>query len=308
MPTNDAAAGLAVGSAVVNTAGGLGGPRGATRGHERLVRFPDPHDAPEVVERLRHRLCAARPEGAVPPVVFAGWARPLLRNDPRMPGCRRRAVRCSGGSAGSGGGRRADDRGGAAGSGGRAQPGGPRAGSGGGDAAGDGRPEHRRAPSAGHRGFVMRPVAGAPARWPPRCRRAGRAVIRPSTVDGPGLLTAAAGPTIPTLPGGLRAGRAWWPGAAAGPAARSCCGRVRRQAGTCSGWWRTVPPFAGLFEPAARSKAGHGARSTCRARSLPRSSGIRCSGGPGPDGWSSGTAADDRGRVLVPFADEEDQP
>ncbi|TDB72591.1 FtsK/SpoIIIE domain-containing protein [Micromonospora sp. KC723] len=84
MPTNDSAAGLAVGSAVVNTAGGLGGPRGATRGHERLVRFPDPHDDPGTVERLRHRLFAARPEGAVPPVVFAGWARPLLRNDPRL--------------------------------------------------------------------------------------------------------------------------------------------------------------------------------------------------------------------------------
>ncbi|MBQ0891960.1 cell division protein FtsK [Micromonospora sp. U56] len=83
-PTNDAAAGLAVGSAVVNTAGGLGGPRGATRGHERLVRFPDPHDAPETIERLRHRLFEARPEGTIPPVVFAGWARPLLRNDPRL--------------------------------------------------------------------------------------------------------------------------------------------------------------------------------------------------------------------------------
>ncbi|WP_229400903.1 FtsK/SpoIIIE domain-containing protein [Micromonospora okii] len=82
-PSNDAAAGLPVGSAVVNTAGGLGGPRGATRGHERMVRFPDPHDVPETVGELRHRLWTARPERSAPPVVFAGWARPLLRNDPR---------------------------------------------------------------------------------------------------------------------------------------------------------------------------------------------------------------------------------
>ncbi|GGM30005.1 FtsK/SpoIIIE domain-containing protein [Micromonospora yangpuensis] len=82
-PSNDAAAGLPVGSAVVNTAGGLGGPRGATRGHERMVRFPDPFDAVETVTELRRRLWAARPEGSAPPVVFAGDARPSLRNDPR---------------------------------------------------------------------------------------------------------------------------------------------------------------------------------------------------------------------------------
>lgn len=82
-PTNDSAAGLPVGSAVVNTAGGLGGPRGATRGHERLIRHPDPQDHPEAVEGLRHELWAARPAGSAPPVVFAGYARPLLGNDPR---------------------------------------------------------------------------------------------------------------------------------------------------------------------------------------------------------------------------------
>ncbi|MFR9779287.1 FtsK/SpoIIIE domain-containing protein [Micromonospora sp. MS34] len=82
-PTNDAAAGLPVGSAVVNTAGGLGGPRGATRGHERMIRFPDPHDNPKLLADLRHRLWSGRPEGAIPPVVFAGYARPLLANDPR---------------------------------------------------------------------------------------------------------------------------------------------------------------------------------------------------------------------------------
>ncbi|MDG4794362.1 FtsK/SpoIIIE domain-containing protein [Micromonospora sp. WMMD1082] len=82
-PTNDSAAGLPVGSAVVNTAGGLGGPRGAIRGHERMVRFPDPQDEPDAVAGLRHRLWAAQAEGATPPVVFAGYARPLLGNDPR---------------------------------------------------------------------------------------------------------------------------------------------------------------------------------------------------------------------------------
>lgn len=81
--TNDSAAGLAVGSVVVNTAGGLGGPRGAIRGHERVVRFPDPLEHGEVVADLRHRLWAARPERSAPPVVFAGYAQPQLRNDPR---------------------------------------------------------------------------------------------------------------------------------------------------------------------------------------------------------------------------------
>ncbi|ABP56733.1 cell divisionFtsK/SpoIIIE [Salinispora tropica CNB-440] len=81
--TNDSAAGLPVGSAVVNTAGGLGGPRGAIRGHERMVRFPDPLDHSEVVDGLRHRLWDARPERSAPPVVFAGYAQPQLRNDPR---------------------------------------------------------------------------------------------------------------------------------------------------------------------------------------------------------------------------------
>jgi hypothetical protein len=53
---NDAAAGLPLGSAVVNTAGGLGGPRGATRAHEQVVRFPDPYADPVALAGLRHRL------------------------------------------------------------------------------------------------------------------------------------------------------------------------------------------------------------------------------------------------------------
>ena len=55
-PMNDSAAGLPLGAAVINTAGGLGGPRGATRGHERVVRFPDPGTAPEVLRHLGDRL------------------------------------------------------------------------------------------------------------------------------------------------------------------------------------------------------------------------------------------------------------
>ncbi|MDG4828048.1 FtsK/SpoIIIE domain-containing protein [Solwaraspora sp. WMMD1047] len=55
-PANDSAAGLPLGTAVVNTAGGLGGPRGATRGHERLIHFPDPHAEPETLWRIRQRL------------------------------------------------------------------------------------------------------------------------------------------------------------------------------------------------------------------------------------------------------------
>lgn len=53
---NDAAAGLPLGAAVVNTAGGLGGPRGATRAHEQVVHFPDPYADPVALAGLRHRL------------------------------------------------------------------------------------------------------------------------------------------------------------------------------------------------------------------------------------------------------------
>ncbi|AVT29781.1 cell division protein FtsK [Plantactinospora sp. BC1] len=75
-PTNDSAAGLPLGTAVVNTAGGLGGPRGATRGHERTVRFPDPHADPGVLSGLRHRLWADRPAGMPAPAVFTGYLTP----------------------------------------------------------------------------------------------------------------------------------------------------------------------------------------------------------------------------------------
>jgi hypothetical protein len=81
-PTNDAAAGLPLGTAVVNTAGGLGGPRGATRGHERVIRFPDPHADRSVLDDLRHKLWAARDPEAVPPRIFAGYATQHLADDP----------------------------------------------------------------------------------------------------------------------------------------------------------------------------------------------------------------------------------
>ena len=81
-PTNDSAAGLPLGTAVVNTAGGLGGPRGATRGHERSVRFPDPHADREVLSELRHKLWGARDPEAVPPRIFAGYAHQHLADDP----------------------------------------------------------------------------------------------------------------------------------------------------------------------------------------------------------------------------------
>jgi hypothetical protein len=81
-PTNDAAAGLPLGTAVVNTAGGLGGPRGATRGHERMIRFPDPHADRAELQALRHRLWQARKARSTPPKVFAGYAHQHLADDP----------------------------------------------------------------------------------------------------------------------------------------------------------------------------------------------------------------------------------
>jgi S-DNA-T family DNA segregation ATPase FtsK/SpoIIIE len=81
-PTNDSAAGLPLGTAVVNTAGGLGGPRGATRGHERVVRFPDPDADKQALRELRHKLWGARDPESVPPRIFAGYARQHLADDP----------------------------------------------------------------------------------------------------------------------------------------------------------------------------------------------------------------------------------
>jgi hypothetical protein len=71
---NAAAAALRLGTAVVNTAGGLGGPTGAARAHERLIDFPDPHAEPRTLATLRRRLWLARSAGARPPYVFEGYA------------------------------------------------------------------------------------------------------------------------------------------------------------------------------------------------------------------------------------------
>lgn len=58
-PANHAAAELAPGTAVVNSAGGLGGPAGATRAHEQVVRFPDPYANQVALAGLRYRLWRA---------------------------------------------------------------------------------------------------------------------------------------------------------------------------------------------------------------------------------------------------------
>ncbi|MEV4842099.1 FtsK/SpoIIIE domain-containing protein [Micromonospora matsumotoense] len=307
MPTNDAAAGLAVGSAVVNTAGGLGGPRGATRGHERLVRFPDPHDAPEVVERLRHRLFAARPEGAVPPVVFAGWARPLLRNDPRM----RAAVAGRSGAPAALLGRAVDVARTTV-----AVPLGPVAGRnlavlGPGPAAATLLATAARSTAAHHppgsAEFVIAPLAEGSAPLATALAAELGERHRVSTVDGPGLLTVAAGPDPTYLvvfgvdapaaeelpPDRLRALLREGP-----PAGRHLLG-----------WWRTVPPFAGLVEPDGEV----GKLATVAAVDVPGAQlaplfGHPVQWRPRPGRVVLWDTADDRGTVLVPFADGEDQP
>ena len=76
--TNDSAASLPLGVAVVNTAGGLGGPRGATRGHETTIRFPDPLSDTQVLSALRQRLWRAREPASAPPLVHAGLPAPRL--------------------------------------------------------------------------------------------------------------------------------------------------------------------------------------------------------------------------------------
>ncbi|MEU7574833.1 FtsK/SpoIIIE domain-containing protein [Micromonospora sp. NPDC049240] len=74
-PRNDAARGLTVGAAVVNTAAGA-------PGADTEVDFPDAHAAAADLAALRHELHAARPEGAPPPAVFRGHETPRLTDDP----------------------------------------------------------------------------------------------------------------------------------------------------------------------------------------------------------------------------------
>jgi hypothetical protein len=84
---NASAAALRLGTAVVNTAGGLGGPSGAARAHERLIDFPDPHAEPRTLSTLRRRLWLARSAGARPPYVFEGYAPQYLPSS--LPSSRR---------------------------------------------------------------------------------------------------------------------------------------------------------------------------------------------------------------------------
>ncbi|MEV0003904.1 FtsK/SpoIIIE domain-containing protein [Micromonospora sp. NPDC050980] len=74
-PRNDAARGLTVGTAVVNTAAGA-------PGADVEVRFPDAHAAAADLAALRHELHAARPPGSRPPSVFRGHETPRLTDDP----------------------------------------------------------------------------------------------------------------------------------------------------------------------------------------------------------------------------------
>jgi DNA segregation ATPase FtsK/SpoIIIE, S-DNA-T family len=87
---NASAAALRLGTAVVNTAGGLGGPSGAARAHERLIDFPDPHAEPRTLATLRRRLWLARSAGAQPPYVFEGYAPQYLPTT--LPTSRRRVA------------------------------------------------------------------------------------------------------------------------------------------------------------------------------------------------------------------------
>ncbi|MFD2763144.1 FtsK/SpoIIIE domain-containing protein [Micromonospora eburnea] len=80
-PVNDAARALAVGTAVVNPAGGAAGAN-------TEVRFPDAHGARAELAALRHELFQARPAGSPPPVVFRGYETPRLADDPGWAGLR----------------------------------------------------------------------------------------------------------------------------------------------------------------------------------------------------------------------------
>ncbi|MEU1846907.1 FtsK/SpoIIIE domain-containing protein [Micromonospora sediminicola] len=74
-PRNDAARGLTVGTAVVNTSAGA-------PGADVEVRFPDAHAASAELAALRHELHVARPDGSHPPAVFRGHETPRLVDDP----------------------------------------------------------------------------------------------------------------------------------------------------------------------------------------------------------------------------------
>ncbi|MFR9777845.1 FtsK/SpoIIIE domain-containing protein [Micromonospora sp. MS34] len=77
----DAARTLAVGTAVLNTAGGAAGA-------DTVVHFPDAHAATADLATLRHELFQARPAGSPPPTVFRGYETPRLADDLTWAGLR----------------------------------------------------------------------------------------------------------------------------------------------------------------------------------------------------------------------------
>ncbi|WP_239133380.1 FtsK/SpoIIIE domain-containing protein, partial [Rugosimonospora africana] len=76
---NPAAEGLSLGSAIVNSAGGLAGA-------DVTVRFPDAHVDRAGVAEVRHRIFEQRVPGAAPPAVFAGYATRHVEEDPTFRG------------------------------------------------------------------------------------------------------------------------------------------------------------------------------------------------------------------------------
>ncbi|MDG4806637.1 FtsK/SpoIIIE domain-containing protein [Micromonospora sp. WMMD1120] len=302
-PTNDSAAGLPVGSAVVNTAGGLGGPRGAIRGHERLIRHPDPQDHPEVVEGLRHELWAARPAGSAPPVVFAGYARPLLGNDPRH----RAALAGQAHGPAALLGRAVDVARSTV-----AVPLGPAAGRnlavlGSGTAAGGLLATAARSTSAHHAPGTARFLVAAPdpgSRALAQALTAELATRHPAElVDLPTLLadTAAELPTYLVVFGLDR------PGPRELPVDRL---RLLLRDGPPAGrhllgWWRAVPPFAALLEPAGEvDKLSAVVVLDVPVAQLGAVFGRPVEWHARPDRAVLWDGPDERGTILVPFADE----
>ncbi|MGH3712484.1 MAG: FtsK/SpoIIIE domain-containing protein [Micromonosporaceae bacterium] len=72
---NTAADGLPVGTAVVNTAGGVAG-------HNLLVRFPNAHAEEETLTQVRQWMWHSRHPGTAPPAVFEGYAEQHVEHDP----------------------------------------------------------------------------------------------------------------------------------------------------------------------------------------------------------------------------------
>jgi hypothetical protein len=86
-PTNNAADGLPIGTAVVNDAGGV-------PDHNRLVRFPDAHAEEDTLAQSRQWMWRQRRPGSAPPAVFQGFAEQRVEDDPGYtslaPGARHR--------------------------------------------------------------------------------------------------------------------------------------------------------------------------------------------------------------------------